>query len=201
MPAEGPGLRWQSLVVRGLVALVFGVVVMAWPQPTVGMLAVTWGLWAWAEGLIAIHEALVGTATARLLQGAVGVFSMLAGALALASPELAAAASTWILGAWLVGRGGLDVVRAFRRSRDGGSGLLVAGATVSLALGALFLTHPGRAALNITWLLGLVVSAWGLATVVVALLARHGWPGRETGRPGSGTAGVDPVGPAGPGTG
>lgn len=193
-------MRWQSLIVRGLVALAFGVVVMAWPQPSLGALAVIWGMWAWAEGIITIHQAVVGATSSRLLQGAIGCSSMVAGAMAFASPGFAAAALTWVLGVWLVGRGVLDAVPALRRSPDGVSGTLVLGAAVSVTLGVLFITHPGRAALNITWLLGLVTAVWGAVTVVLALLARRGGPapdGRRSRDGERGRAVADRPGPAG----
>lgn len=91
---------------------------------------------------------------------------------------VAAVTITWVLGAWLLFRGLLEVFGAF-----GASGnlrwMLVLTGVLDGVIGVLFLANPGSAALSVTFLLGLLALLWGCAGVVMALLLRRESSGRQ----------------------
>jgi uncharacterized membrane protein HdeD (DUF308 family) len=78
---------------------------------------------------------------------------------------------TWFLGIWLVVRGLVTLVGAFTPGTTSRGVVLLSG-VLDMVLGLLLVANPGRAALDITWLLGLVAVIWGGALIAIGLVAR-----------------------------
>lgn len=164
---------WQVLVVRGVLAVLFGVVAMVWPVETAIAVVLLWGVWALLDGISSIAQAFrPGPAVVRVAVGLMGVLALLAAVFALFRPVSAGTILVWFLGLWLIARGVFEVVIAFTRTPPAPRGLLVLSAVLDIVLGVLFMTHPDKSAVGIAWLLGLLAIVWGLVFIVVGLLAR-----------------------------
>ena len=98
------GVGWKYLVLRGAVAIVFGIVAMVWPQSTATALAFLWGVWALADGLGSLLQAFqpADSRSSRWLLVPMGLLALVAGLVAVTSPAMTAVALTWVLGIWLV---------------------------------------------------------------------------------------------------
>ena len=166
-------LGWKVLALRGAIALVFGIVAVAWPVETVTVLAVLWGIWALTDGIGSIMQAFepehTGSKVPLIL---LGVVALVAAFFAIFSPQMAAATLTWVLGIWLIVRGLFELAGAFSSSRTEPRGLLVLGAGLDLVLGILFVANPGRAAVDVAWILGIIAIVWGLAFLALAFVVR-----------------------------
>ena len=173
MNEESLNLAWKVLVVRGIVGLVFGVVALAWPGETVVAFVVLWGIWAFVDGIGSLVEGFgAGPGGPRWLYVLMGLASLIVAFFAIFSPSMTASALTWLLGIWLVVRGVFELVAAAAGSGMSGRGFLVASGVVDLVLGVLFAANPGRSAVGIAWLLGLVAMVWGLVFLVIGLVVR-----------------------------
>lgn len=78
-------------------------------------------------------------------------------------------------------RGAEPVSSAARSSTSSSVGLLLLSAAVDILLGVLFVTHPGRSALNIAFVLGLTAFVWGIALIALGVITRRNQRGRRTG--------------------
>jgi uncharacterized membrane protein HdeD (DUF308 family) len=166
---------WKLLVVRGALAVVFGVIAVAWPISTAVALALLWGVWALVDGVSSIAAAFTPEGRqGRVWLVVMGVVGLLAAFFAITSPGLAAVALTWILGIWLIVRAGFEVVGAFSSSREAPRWLLLVGAALSLVLGVLFVANPGAAAVTLTEVLGVLALFWGAVIIVTGVTTRHG---------------------------
>lgn len=172
MERDWMNLSWKSLVVRGGVGIVFGILAMVWPVTTAIALALLFGFWALVDGVGSIAQAFQKDATGRVWLAVMGVLSLVAAFFAIFSPAVTAVALTWILGIWLVVRGIFELVGAFASSTLAPRWLLVVGGLLSIVLGVLFAVNPGRAAVAIAFWLGLVALAWGIAFVVLGVVVR-----------------------------
>lgn len=172
------GVGWKYLVLRGGVAIVFGIVAMAWPQSTATALAFLWGVWALADGFGSLLQAFqpADSRGSRWLLVPMGLLAVAAGLIAVTSPAMTAVALTWVLGIWLLLRGLIEVVGAFGASTGVPRGLLLLGAGLDVLLGVLFVANPGGGAVGISVLLGLAALAWGLVFTGIGL-----WVRREAG--------------------
>ena len=169
------GVGWTYLLLRGVVAIVFGIVAMVWPQSTATALAFLWGVWALADGFGSLLQAFqpADTRGSRWLLIVTGVLALAAGLIAVTSPAMTAVALTWVLGIWLVLRGAIEVVSAFGSSPGVPRGLLFLGAALDVLLGVLFVANPGGAVVGISVVLGLAALAWGLVFTAIALWVRR----------------------------
>ena len=66
--------NWWTLALRGLFAVLFGIMAFAWPGITLGALVLLYGAYAFADGVLAIAAALVGVPWwALLIEGLAGI--------------------------------------------------------------------------------------------------------------------------------
>src|SRR5687768_5599793 len=96
--------NWRALALRGLVALLFGLVVLFWPGLVLTVLAVLFGIYALVDGAITFVPALRspdrGTQRSLpLVEGAVGI---VAGLVALLWPGLTASGLVYVIAGWAV---------------------------------------------------------------------------------------------------
>ncbi|MFC5175733.1 HdeD family acid-resistance protein [Nocardioides taihuensis] len=181
-------MSWKGLLLRGAIAVVFGIVAIAAPVAAALAFALLWGIWALADGIGAFVQAFSkdvvgmnadGTAVMggrsggeKALLIVLGLIGVVAGLLAITSPGLAAVALTWILGIWLIVRGIFELVGAFSASAAGARGLLILGAVVDFLLGILFVANPGKSVVGIAVFLGILAIIWGIVMFVIAFMIR-----------------------------
>ncbi len=168
-------VSWKLLMVRGALGLVFGIVAMVWPIETALALALLWGFWALVDGIGSIVQAFQpgsGGGT-RLLLVVMGVIALLAAFFAITSPGMAAATLIWVLGIWLMVRGFFELFGAFSSRTAAPRWLLLVSAALDLVLGVLFVTHPGKSAVGLAFLLGLFALLWGVVLLAAGFMTRR----------------------------
>ena len=70
--AEALSRYWWAVVLRGIAAILFGVVALVWPGPTVFVLVLLFGAYALVDGVFTLATALGPAATAAAPAAAVG---------------------------------------------------------------------------------------------------------------------------------
>jgi uncharacterized membrane protein HdeD (DUF308 family) len=166
---------WKLLLLRGVLGVLFGLLAIAWPIDTVIALAVIWGIWALIDGVGLFMAAFRpgGSGGERLLAGVMAAIAVLAGLYAIVHPGSAAVALTWVIGIWLLVRGVFEVVGAFAPDQTGSSRWMgVLSGLVDFLLGGILVAHPGRSAVGITWLLGIIALVWGIVLIILAFVVR-----------------------------
>ncbi len=179
-------VSWKMLLVRGIIGVLFGIVAIAWPIGTALTLVVVWGVWAIIDGItLAVEGFSKGGAGMKVLSAVMAVVALIAGFYAIIHPGTALVALTWVLGIWLIVRGVFELVGAFGRTSEGRSRwVLVLSALIDFVLGALFVTHPGKSALGLALLLGIIAVAWGLVLIVLAFMTRSSIKDLDKSQPG-----------------
>jgi uncharacterized membrane protein HdeD (DUF308 family) len=129
--------NWQALALRGLIALVFGLVVLFLPGLVLTVLSILFGLYAAVDGVITFVPALRSPdrgpqRTLPLAEGAVGI---VAGLVALLWPGLTAIGLVYVIAGWAVVTGVLKILTAVLLRAEVPNGWMLAG---SGALSALF---------------------------------------------------------------
>ena len=105
--------NWWSVALRGVCALLFGLATIACPGATVATLVLFFGIYAIADGALAL-AALFDPAptTRRWVLALHGVVSILAGVLAFVQPQTTALAFVYLIAAWAILTGGATIVAA-----------------------------------------------------------------------------------------
>jgi uncharacterized membrane protein HdeD (DUF308 family) len=167
-------MSWKMLVLRGVIGVCFGLGAIIWPAKTLTVLAIFWGAWALIDGLNTFFH-IFGKGlppAARFLAALLGIFSVLAALVALSSPLFAVHVITWILGAWLIARGIGELISAISITQAQGKFLLAISGLLDLAIGVLFMSNPGRSALAVAFVLGLLALIWGLVLVIAGFVLK-----------------------------
>ena len=174
MPKDLLTAAWKLLLLRGVIGIVLGIILIVWPQATIVVIMVLFGVWALIDGIglaAQVFEKGAGTGQ-RVLFGVMALVALVVAMVAIFNPNKAASVITWLVGIWLLVRGLFELVGAFSSTVATPRWLLVLGALLDLVLGWLFVTHPGESAKGVAVVIGILAIAWGVVFVVLALAAR-----------------------------
>jgi uncharacterized membrane protein HdeD (DUF308 family) len=185
MERDWLNVGWKLLLVRGVIAILFGIVAIAWPITAAITLALLWGFWALFDGVGSLVQAFQPESRgSRVWLVIMGLVALVAAFFAIFRPAMTVVALTWILGIWLIVRGVFEAIGAFSSSLLLPRWLLLLGAALSLVLGVLFVSNPGTAALAIAVWLGVTAIIWGGVFVAMAIAIRHDLTSLERPAPG-----------------
>jgi uncharacterized membrane protein HdeD (DUF308 family) len=176
---------WWVVVLRGVFAILLGIVALIAPGAALTGIAVVYAVYAIIDGVAAIGHAVRKRGTDRkwgwlLLQG---VFSLLAGLIILVFPAAAGVVGgffvLWMIVSLSLVHGVTGIVSAEGAANDErGRGWGIASAVVSVVfavvLAVMLWTNPGATVLSLIWVVGLYAIAFGVMLVVTAVQLRRG---------------------------
>jgi uncharacterized membrane protein HdeD (DUF308 family) len=168
--------NWRALALRGLVALVFGVVVLFWPGLVLAVLALLFGLYAVVDGAITFLPALRSSdrSLRRWLPLAEGAVGIIAGLIALLWPGLSIHGLVNVIVGWAVVTGTLKILTAVVLRAEVENGWLLAGSgALSVLLGILLAVLAGADVPFLAPLVGAFAVVVGLALIVFAFRLRE----------------------------
>lgn len=175
MFAQSLSHYWWILLLRGILALLFGVAAFLLPGVTLATLVLLFAGFAFADGVFEVFHALrVRTNHENwwllLLEGLLGI---LFGVLTFQSPEITTLLLLMYIAAWAMVSGILRIIEAFHLRREiEGEWLLALGGIVSLAFGIMMIARPGAGALAVIWFIGTWALAAGTILIAFALKLR-----------------------------
>jgi uncharacterized membrane protein HdeD (DUF308 family) len=164
-----------SLILRGILAFIVGILALAWPGVTVYALVVLFAVFAFiASGLefmAAFASATAGPVLGHLLLGLVDVA---AGVAALVWPGPTALVLVLIVATWAVAAGLFEFFAAFRTGEAAGTrALSILGGLVSIAFGVVLFAHPASGAVTLALLFGLFNLVFGVWQFVLGIEVRQ----------------------------
>jgi uncharacterized membrane protein HdeD (DUF308 family) len=166
--------NWWLLLLRGIAALVFGVLTFAWPGVTLLTLVLFYGAFALADGVLAVAAAVMGGAPApRWWLAVVGLLGIAAGVLTFMWPGITGLLLLFFIAGWAIASGVMQIVGAIRlRHEIDNEWWLVAGGVVSVLFGMLLLLQPGAGALALIFVIGAYALIEGIILVMFSLKLR-----------------------------
>jgi uncharacterized membrane protein HdeD (DUF308 family) len=164
----------RSLLLRGLLAIVVGVVSVAWPNITVGAIVILFAVYAFiaavTDAMRAFSSDRAGPVAGYLL---LAVLSVVAGIVALAWPGITALVLTVWVAAWAMVTGIVEVALTFRQGATAGErAMWILSGLVSIALAVVLFIRPDIGALSLATVFGLFAIVYGVSTVVLSTQAR-----------------------------
>ena len=166
---------WWMLALRGVIAVLFGVLALMWPGITLLSLVLLFAAYALLSGTVSVAGAVINRKIDKqwwmiLL---LGLVSIVAGIFAVTNPGLTALALVLLMGANAVVVGVLDIVVAARlRKTRGNEWLLILTGVVSVVFGVLVLLFPGAGALALVWLISTYAIFTGILLLALAFRAQ-----------------------------
>ncbi|MFE2235764.1 HdeD family acid-resistance protein [Streptomyces sp. NPDC059442] len=168
------GLAWQALLIAGLMALALGVIVLVWPEATLRVVGVLFGLYLLFSGVMQLVTAFGthGTTALRVMAFISGAVSILLGLFcfrgAMQSTLLLA---LWIGIGWLF-RGITQTVAAASDETMPARGWQVFLGIVSALAGIVLIVSPLESARVLTVLVGVWLLVLGAVEIVTAFRVR-----------------------------
>jgi len=165
---------WWWLVVRGIAAIAFGILAIAWPALTLLFLIALFAAYAIVTGGLGI----IGALSNRDDRGwwlvlLLGIVSIAAGVIAIFYPGITALALVIVIGVNAVFSGMLDIAMAVRlRKEIEGEWMLGVAGLVSILFGIFVIILPGAGALALVWLISFYAIATGILFVFLGFRLR-----------------------------
>src|SRR5262245_37791383 len=137
--------NWVAILVRGIVAILFGLATFVAPGISLAVLVLLFGAYAFVNGVLAVASTLRRRGETdhwgmMLLEGIVGIG---AGLVTLFWPGLTALALLYVIAAWALVTGAFEIATAIRlRKVLHDEWLLVLGGLASIGLGVLLVAFP-----------------------------------------------------------
>lgn len=165
--------RWM-MGMGGVLSVLFGLVLWAWPGMSLHVLILVFGIFAIAAGVFLILSGVrTEDSRGRWLRIGEGSLAIVAGIVSLAWPAITAKALLFVIAAWAIATGIVEIVSAFRTGKAAGAEwLLILGGVVSIIFGILLLVWPGLGLLALIWLIGIFAVIHGVTLLVYAISGR-----------------------------
>ena len=169
-------LNWWLLALRGLVAVLFGVLAFMWPGATLITLVWLFGAFALVNGILSLVLAAktpkgypkVGS----LILG--GLLGILAGLLAFVMPGITALGLLILIAAWAIATGVMELIAAVRlRKIIANEWLLILAGIASVVFGIILLVQPAAGALALIWLIAAWAVVFGILLMILAFRMRN----------------------------
>jgi uncharacterized membrane protein HdeD (DUF308 family) len=164
--------RWWALALRGLLAVLFGILTFIIPGLTLFSLVLLFGAYAILEGVFNVLSAMRAPRQhwPLLLEGIVGI---IAGFLTFAWPGITALILLYVIGFWAIFTGILEIAAGIRlRKHIDNEWLLILMGVLSVGFGLLLLVFPGAGALAIVLWIGAYALVFGIALIALAFRLR-----------------------------
>jgi uncharacterized membrane protein HdeD (DUF308 family) len=177
--------NWWALIVRGLIAIALGIVTLAWPGVTIGALVLLFGVYAFIDGVLGFAGAVKASKHHERWGYLVaeGVLGVLAGIVTFAWPAITAIALVYVVAAWAIITGALEIAAAFRlRKYITGELLLGLAGIISILFGVMLIASPIAGALVIAIWIGAYELIFGVTLLILGVRLR-GWSRRSLGSP------------------
>jgi uncharacterized membrane protein HdeD (DUF308 family) len=168
--------NWWLLLLRGIAAIIFGVLAFAWPGLTLLTLILFYGAFALVDGVLAIIAAITGGAPApRWWLAIIGLLGIAAGLLTFLMPGLSALVLLFFIAGWAIATGVFQIIGAIQlRKEIDNEWLLILSGVISVLFGIGMMLAPGAGALALVWVIGTYAVIIGGVLVVLAFrLKKH----------------------------
>ena len=162
--------HWWVLVLRGVIALLFGITALIHPPVTFLFLAIFIAAYLVLDGLFALFAGIRAAESHRrwwpfLLEG---VADLVAGAVVYMRPDVLIA----LLAAWAIITGLMLLAPAFALPSGAGRWFLALNVAISIVLGFVIALHPGAGVVFIVWSVAFYALSFGAVTIALGFRVR-----------------------------
>jgi uncharacterized membrane protein HdeD (DUF308 family) len=168
--------RWWAVVLRGIVAIVFGVMAFALPGVTLATLVLLFGCYALVDGIFSLVSAIGGRRRRedRWLLALEGIVGLWAGVVTLRAPAITAMVLVFFISIWAMATGFLRIAAAFRlRKEISGEVWLALSGVLSVVFALMLMLRPLVGALSLIWVIAGFALVLGITLIMLGFELRH----------------------------
>lgn len=167
--------NWWAFLLRGIFAVLFGLIAIFMPVAAFLSLVFVFGAFALVDGIFTIVSAFTSNAKSENWWWLIfeGLFGILIGVLTIVQPEAMSEAWLLLIGAWAIVTGVLEIITAIRlRKEITGEFWLILGGLFSIAFGILIAASPMAGAFAVGFIIGIYALMFGIVLIMLALRLR-----------------------------
>ena len=160
--------NWWLFLLRGVAALIFGVLSLIWPGISLATLILFFGAYALVDGAFALTAAIVGRGNAEIRWWLVlvGLIGIGIGIVTFLWPSLTALTLLYFIAGWVIATGVLQIIGAIElRNAIEDEWWLILDGALSVLFGIFLFIMPGAGALALIWLIALFAIAYGILMI------------------------------------
>jgi uncharacterized membrane protein HdeD (DUF308 family) len=163
-----------SMILLGVLAIIAGIVALAWPGVTILVLVIMFAVYAFSsavmQGARAFSSDGAGPVLGHLL---LALIDVAAGVAAIAWPAPTARVLVLVVGTWAVIGGVAEFAFAFAAGESAGTrALFLLGGLVSIAFGVVLFARPDAGAATLALLYGLFALFYGISQIAAGIQLR-----------------------------
>jgi uncharacterized membrane protein HdeD (DUF308 family) len=164
-----------SLILLGVLAIIVGIIAIAWPGVTILALVILFAIYAFIDaGLQAMRAFSSRTAGPVFGHLLLALVDLAAGVIALVWPKPTALVLVIVVAAWALVGGFFEVFAAFQSGETAGTrALFILGGLVSILFGVLLFARPGVGAVTLALLFGLFALIYGVSQITMGVELRR----------------------------
>ena len=167
--------NWWAFLLRGIVAVVFGLIAIFMPVAAFLSLVFVFGAFALVDGIFTIVSAFTSNAKSENWWWLIfeGLFGILIGVLTIVQPAAMSEAWLLLIAAWAIVTGILEIITAIRlRKEITGEFWLILGGLISVAFGVFVAAAPIAGAFAVGTIIGIYALVFGVLLIMLALRLR-----------------------------
>lgn len=167
--------HWWHVALRGFLALLFGILLFAWPGIAMFIFAIVFGAYVFVDGIFTLVAAINYKAGAgkRYWLFVRGIFGIIVGIVTFFWPAITEIALVLLIGAWALIAGIMELNFAFRAVKNTGIKWLFAiSGILAVILGMLLLIRPIAAIIAVIWVIAAYAVIAGILLLIVGFRLR-----------------------------
>lgn len=169
---EGVVRSWGWALLFGLLTLVIGILVMVWPEGTLRLLTVLFGLELILVGIFRLIRAFSASEQHRVWSVILGILAIFLGVLVLRNIWTTVAVLAVVVGVYWIIAGIIDFVMAVGYSSYPSRGFTIFMGIIQVIAGIVVVSWPTESLTALTWLLGIWFVILGVLGIVMAFVLR-----------------------------
>ena len=167
--------NWKWIIVRGIISVIFGIVVVFYPFTAATVLALFFGAYIFADGVFAIVSIFTSRAARAhfwsfLIEGIAGIA---AGILTFFLPEMTLYGLVLLVSVWAFVTGIFEIISAIKLRRIiEGEFLMIASGLLSVVFAVLVFLKPFAGIVVLIYLIGMYAVMFGILLVFLGFSMR-----------------------------
>jgi uncharacterized membrane protein HdeD (DUF308 family) len=167
--------HWWVPVIRGVVAVLFGIMAFVYPGLTVAVLVLLFGAWILVDGVFRVIGAIGHRASDKEwgFDLIIGIMGIIIGFLTFHAPRITALALIIYIAAWALMIGATEIAMAIKLRREiKGEWFLILMGLLSIVFAVMLLWNPLPGALALVWLIGSYAIVFGILAIILGFRLR-----------------------------
>jgi uncharacterized membrane protein HdeD (DUF308 family) len=176
MNADGLKVLWESMVLRGVAGILFGIAAVFWPALTLATLVYIFSIYILVNGVVDIVESILALRRKEswIWKLLLGFVELGVGVYLVRHPGVSFATLILIIGLTFIAKGVFEVVMAMLEDFSATERtLMIISGALGVIVGVIVLLQPVAGGVAFVWVLGLYALLTGPMWIALGIDAKH----------------------------